>query len=277
MLKSILIGLDGSPHAHTAMELGFQWAKQFDALLVGIGVVDIPDICAARAVPIGGSSYKVQSDMVRMQRARQQVEHFLEDFALRCMDADVVAKLLEDEGLPFEQIILEAQRFDLIMLGQETHFTFATQDTPDKTLKKVLKRSPRPVVVVPEKLPAGKTIVVAYDGSLPAARTLHAFEATGLATEYPIKIVSVAKQSSEASRHAERAAEFLRWHEISAQAIPIASRSFPADVILEQASKLDAGLLVVGSYGRSVLHDFFLGSVTRTLLERSPVPLFVDH
>ena len=40
MLKSILIGLDGSPSSTAALELGIQWAKRFNALLVGIGIVD---------------------------------------------------------------------------------------------------------------------------------------------------------------------------------------------------------------------------------------------
>ena len=37
MLKSILVGLDGSPSSGAAVELGIQWAKQFNALLGGIG------------------------------------------------------------------------------------------------------------------------------------------------------------------------------------------------------------------------------------------------
>ena len=40
MLKSILIGLDGSPLIPTAVELGIQWAKRFNALLVGLGIVN---------------------------------------------------------------------------------------------------------------------------------------------------------------------------------------------------------------------------------------------
>lgn len=40
MLKSILVGLDGTAHSRAAVELGFQWAKRFNALLVGIGILD---------------------------------------------------------------------------------------------------------------------------------------------------------------------------------------------------------------------------------------------
>ena len=51
----------------------------------------------------------------------------------------------------------------------------------------------------------------------------------------------------------------------------------PAEVILEQIGRLNAGLLVMGAYGQPVLREFFLGSVTRTVLQECRVPLFLFH
>ena len=48
-------------------------------------------------------------------------------------------------------------------------------------------------------------------------------------------------------------------------------------MILEQIGRLNAGLLVMGAYGQPVLREFFLGSVTRTLLQETPVPLLLFH
>jgi len=53
-------------------------------------------------------------------------------------------------------IFLEAQHYDLIMLGQQTFFHFETQDTSDDTLSVVVKQSPCPVVAVPATLPRGR-------------------------------------------------------------------------------------------------------------------------
>jgi hypothetical protein len=58
MLKSILIGLDGSAYSTTALELGIRWARRFDALLVGLGVIDEPTIRGPEPVPLGGAYYK---------------------------------------------------------------------------------------------------------------------------------------------------------------------------------------------------------------------------
>ncbi|MCI0461227.1 MAG: universal stress protein [Gemmataceae bacterium] len=277
MLKTILIGLDGSAYSDSAVELGMRWARRFDALLVGLGVIDEPTIRRAEPVPLGAAIFKHLRDEELAARARRRVEQFLERFALRCLEAGVAAKLLEEVGLPHEQILLEAQRYDLILLGQQTYFHFATQESPCATLQKLLKCSPRPVVTVPGRLSDGRSVVIAYDGSLPAARALQAFEASGLGAEQGVHVVSVDRDRAEASRRAERAAEFLRFHGLTAHVHALDDSAGVAESILERARALDAGLLVLGAYGQPTLREFFLGSVTRSLVRESTIPLFLYH
>lgn len=47
MLRSILIGLDGSEDGGSARELALRWARQWDALLIGVTVVDEPGILSS--------------------------------------------------------------------------------------------------------------------------------------------------------------------------------------------------------------------------------------
>lgn len=277
MLRSVLIGLDGSAYSTSAMELGIIWARRFNTLLVGLGVIDEPTIRAAEPVPLGGMHYKHHRDDVRVQDARRKVDKFLERFAKRCAEAGVSARSLENVGQPWEQILIEAQRYDLILLGQQTYFHFETQQSPCETLHRVLRNSPRPVVTAPERLGDGSAVVVAYDGSLQAARALQSFQTSGLHQGQRVHVVSVAGQQSEATRHAERAADFLRFHEIDAQFHALASSAAPAEAILETVRRLNAGLLVMGAYGQPTLREFFLGSATRTVLKECPTPLFLDH
>lgn len=276
MLRSILVGLDGSAHSDTATELGICWARRHGALLVGLGIIDEPTICKPEPVPLGVSHFKEHRDEALLADARRKVKQFLEQFASRCAEAGVAGKLLEDLGLPSEQIVLEAQRFDLILLGQQTHFHIETQPQPDDTLTRVLQNSPRPVVTVPEKLPDGRCVVIAYDSSLQAARTLQVFQALMLESWQEVHVLSVDGDRVEAARRADRAAEFLRFHGVTAQAHVLESSS-PTPVILEQAERLGAELVVMGAYGQPTLREFFFGSVTRTMLRESRIPLFLYH
>lgn len=277
MLRTILVGLDGSVYSTSAIELGIRWAQRSGALLVGLGVIDEPTICEPEAVPMGGGPLKEHRDEVRLEEAYVKVEQFLEELTQRCAAAKVACKLLEDVGLPHQQILLEAQRYDLVLLGQQTFFQFETQVGPDRTLHKVLRHSPRPVVAAPANLGSGQRVVVAYDGSFQAARTLQSFQTLLTEPGQEVHVVSVHANHDEATRHAERAIEFLGYHGISAQPHAIPTLAAPARVILEQVKHLDAGLLVMGAYGHSALREFFFGSVTRTVLQASTAPVFLYH
>src|SRR5947209_8421370 len=112
MLKSILVGLDGSPYSASAIELGIRWAGRHNALLVGLGVID-ETMIGPEPVPVGAGAFKRERDEALLAEARHKVEKFLEQFTLECTQAGVAFKLLEDEGLPADQIVREAQRYDL--------------------------------------------------------------------------------------------------------------------------------------------------------------------
>ncbi|MDQ0477402.1 MULTISPECIES: universal stress protein [Chryseobacterium] len=47
------------------------------------------------------------------------------------------------------------------------------------------------------------------------------------------------------------------------------------DIILEYAKDKRAGYIVMGSHGRSNMYDVFVGSLTKELTRRSPIPVLV--
>jgi nucleotide-binding universal stress UspA family protein len=277
MIRSILVGLDGSEYSASAIELGIEWAQRLDCLLVGLGIIDVDAIRGGEAVPIGAGYYKEHGDEVKVAHERRQVEGYLDRFARRCAEASVACKLLEDVGPPVAEFSLEAQRYDLVILGQQTYFESAEKGDAGEVLRPLLKNAPRPIVTVPKQLTTGRSVVVAYDGSLQAARVLQAFQNTILYGDDVVHVVTVASDRLLAARIANRAIDFLGFHQVKTQSHPIASSESPASVILDMAQRLDARLLVMGAYGQPTLREFLLGSVTRTVLKESQLPLFLYH
>jgi nucleotide-binding universal stress UspA family protein len=275
MLRTILVGLDGSPRTSSVVTLAVAWARRFDALLVGIGVVNEPALRGSHVAPPGGYLEKLQEEWVGT--ARKEVEQLLEQLAIRCAEEGVACKLLEDSGTPCEQILREAQRFDLIVLGKHTNFE--SQKNSCHTLPDVLRNAPRAVVAVPEALPSGEgPLLVAYDGSVQAARTLQVFAMSGLHALGEVLVVSIDPLDAvDATRTADRAVQFLSSHGIAAKPVPLLHTESPARVILEQASSLTAQLIVMGAFGRPRLEEFLVGSTTKRLLDESQVPLFLYH
>jgi nucleotide-binding universal stress UspA family protein len=276
MLKSLLIGLDGTADCEGAVKLGVQWAKRYDALAAGIAVIDEPGIQNAEKGHFG--SHRADAGVTpRVTEARLRATEILHAFARRCESACVGYRTLEALGSPVAEIREEAQRFDVILLGSETHFAYGWHDEPDETLGRVLRDGPRPVIVVPREPAEGDTVLVAYDGSLQAARAVAAFEASGLGRDRTIHVVSISPDLSDAAQDTDRAVEFLRFHGLNVLSNPIDSSLLPEEIILRQISRISAGLVVMGAYGQPVLKEFFLGSVTRSMLKECPAPLFLAH
>ena len=57
----------------------------------------------------------------------------------------------------------------------------------------------------------------------------------------------------------------------------IAEEDEIADALMAECRKLNANLLVMGSYGHSRLHELLPGSTTDRVLHRSPFPLLIAH
>lgn len=276
MLKSILVGLDGSAYSTRAVELALRWGKQFDATIVGMGIIDKPGVDRVEAMPIGAAAFKRHTDEVQLKQAQAKVEKCLNQFTSRCMEQKVKYATLEEIGVPYEEILEESQKVDLLLLGQQTYFEFETYDTPGKTLHQVLKHSPRPVITVPKKLKEMDNIIIAYDASLQSAHALESFRGLNLHKLGEVHIVSIGEGKEKAAYHANIAVEYLKHHGVECT-VHTPDSDDPADTLLKMIRKLKAGLVVMGAYGRSKLKEFFFGSVTKTMLKKSPVPLFLYH
>jgi nucleotide-binding universal stress UspA family protein len=277
MLKSLLVGLDGSEYSEGALRLALEWAKPNNAVIGGIAVVDIPGIFQAEAVPLGAEQAKEALDQSRLADARKHVDHFLSDCAARAAKAGVPCKLIESAGQPEEQIMIESQRFDLLLLGRQTRFHFETEPRDSSLLPTVLKGSVRPVVVAPQKPAGGECVVLATDGRPGAARAAWAFVQTGLLADLPVHVVSGLKDPQEAARAVDRLGELLRWHGRTVQEHALEPDGSIAEMLLGQVNHHKAALLVMGAHGRSGLSEFLFGSTTREVLGGSPVPVFLTH
>jgi nucleotide-binding universal stress UspA family protein len=281
MLRSILIGLDNSESGIAAQELGLRWSRQLGSRLVGMTIVDDPGIQLTEDMLFGdiahspGAEVLVAEAHVKTPTCLRAVE---DGFRRRCGEAGVAFELVEGVGSPHLEILLEAQKHDLVVLGQGSRFEYGWESNPGETVARVLRDTPRPIVAVPDSSGRGESIVVAYDGSLPAARALAAFVATGLDRGRRVHVVNAASSGRKAAvRTADRAIAFLRAHEITATPHILESARDPAQSILKKAETLDAGLLVMGAYGQPALREFFVGSFTRSILKESPIPVFCFH
>lgn len=275
MIRRALVAMDGSAHGMSAATLALEWASRFGAELVGLGILDKPSITKPEPVSFGGTAFKRQRDDIRLADAHRRVIELLGEFQRRCEAAGVRHTVVEDIGAPHEQIVSEAFGCDVVVLGRETHFQFETQDRPDPTRSKVLRESPRPVVIVPREPAPGQGVLVAYGSGREVARTLQTFTLLGLAADEPVCLLGIDHDRTRAEARLELAGRFVSAHGVRVVLEPVVSSEAPAGLILDQIRRRQPRLVVMGAQGHHPVRDLFLTSVTRAVLKEVPVPLFV--
>ena len=136
-----------------------------------------------------------------------------------------------------------------------------------------------------------KTILVPVDFSGATASVVAA--AIGMAKAYGARIVLIhavrppavvneyAPEEAELARVAEQeAAQRLDplAGEIGAQGVEaeaIGTYGHPVPIILDEARRLDAACIVMGSHGHTGFYDLLIGSTTSGVLKRSPCPVVI--
>jgi nucleotide-binding universal stress UspA family protein len=282
MIKDILVCLEGSPSSAAATRTAIEIARERHAALVGMAIVDEPDIRTAGPGSIGGSSFKHQRDKALLADARAQAAEWLVQFEQRCRSEGVVARELEIVGRPAESIIGEMGLHDLTVMGRDANFRFMTATEDSATREKILRHSTHPVLLIPESnsaVPAnlGKTVLVAYDGSEPAQHALAGFAQSGLAGSREIHVATVGDDGAKAWDTANGAVEKLRSFGIKAFTQNIVSLLPTSDALVKLGRDLGAGLFVMGAFARSRLVELIHGSGTREIVEHSPMPLCLQH
>ncbi len=147
----------------------------------------------------------------------------------------------------------------------------------------VLFSSGRPVLLTPPtwKGPEiGRNIVVAWNGKREAARAL------GDATPFldsadKITIVTIDAHPSidgvgpapgvDIAAHLAR-----RGLKVEVRNLDGLGRD-AAETLMTGAAELGADLIVMGGYGRARFSEWIFGGVTRAVIEKSPIPVFMSH
>ena len=83
----------------------------------------------------------------------------------------------------------------------------------------------------------------------------------------------VAELHNEAHRRTQDLAERLRQSGLEATALTI--QGAIVESVLDQAERLDAGFIVVGSHGHGAMYDLLVGSISEGIVRQSVRPVLV--
>ena len=280
MIKKILVALDADTDTPVATHYAADIARRHSAEVTGLAVVDMGSIEASSRGGGIGSMYlmeKIQENLTAEARsvARQLTKAFKEVME----EAGVAFDVQVEEGVPFERIVEDMKYHDLLVVGRVPHFFYSHPEEKTKTLVRVVKKSIGPTLVVPETYRPVRHVLVAYDASGASARAMRRFvHLQPFGTDLTLEILNVHTKGERAGSQLalQMAKSYMDAHGYATHTSSIQGTD-PAKQIAEFAQQFEADVVVAGAHSISKLAKLAFGSTTASLLEKSPVPLFVDH
>ncbi|MBO0902222.1 universal stress protein [Jiella sonneratiae] len=231
--------------------------------------------------PIGesavGSDYWLREQETQARRLAERVEAVEARLQESGISADVDTAHLE-RSLIGQAVGRRARYADLVLVGPAMR---KDEDLADVVLEGALFDAGCPALVLPEGVAPSlkpKRVVVAWSSTLEAAHAVRqAAEFLGAAEE--VRVVMVDPKANSFENGPEPGADiaaYLARHgaRVTVDRLPGGGRSVE-DVLCQHAGDVSAEMIVMGAYGHSRLREWIFGGVTRSMIDRPPLPLFL--
>jgi nucleotide-binding universal stress UspA family protein len=280
MVKHIAIALDSSACAEAAQKLGIDLARRLESCVHGIYVVDSTFVDGAMMTDISGAMgiepfLNVQA---QMSKALEQLGAAIANrFADEARAAGVPYDFRLERSTVASGILDACKLSDILIVGQRGTNARYREDALGSVPAALLRRSPVPVLVVPEKAGLPVRPVVAYDGSPKAIAALHSGAEVARALGAPLTVVTVGEKEERAREVLDEAASYLAPFGIEASGRFERGEAVER-VLLGLLGKGEFDLIFLGAHGHGRIVELVLGSTTEHLARHSPVSLFcVTH
>ena len=280
--KTITVFLDASPSGEARAGHAAALARRWNAHLVGVyvtfkGAALHPSMAYARSEKAiaGVIAHERRIDDACEGAAAAAGEHF----RTLCARLEVAGEFRSiHRGKTDEAAIINSLHSDLIVIGHPE-----PSGLPDDVkAEKILLASGVPLLIVPNFWRGetiGEKVVIGWNASPEARRALSdAMSFLVAATSVTMLIVDPAGCKLLGDNAGCDIVQHLSRHGARVEVEQIASRGRPiAEIILGRATQIGADLLVVGARNPAHLREMLLGSATRTLLTKMPVPVLISR
>jgi nucleotide-binding universal stress UspA family protein len=270
-IRSILLHLDATPGSAARLALARALADRHGARVTALFGVRPDPSQTSFAYSAGAALQAAEAQGAPLDSERARLQDLLAAGERECLWCDVVGDSV------VHGFVAEAAYADLLVIGAPS----GADDggPPAGFVQSVILQSGTPAIVVPAaQLPGtlGERVLVAWDGSVPAARALKAALPL-LQRAAAVEVVSCARQAPAAPFSGIGPATWLQRHGVEATMHVHPAQPDVADQLRAIAERSGADLLVMGCYGHSRFREQVFGGVTRGLLARLPVPVLMAH
>lgn len=279
MIKSILVGLDGSEHSHTAGAYARWLAGALGARLTVMHVVDLATIEGTFFHDISGSlGFEPYLDLSSKIRGAlvERGDMILDAFVKESGSAGLSFEAVNTIGIVANEIAERARVADLVIIGHRGVNEKYSTGLLGSNAESITRKSPKPVFVTPLEFHPCTKPLLAYDGSTKAAAVMH--EAAELCVQLGtgLTVLTVSPDEGRGREILDEAGKYLASYDIDV-ALELQQTGNAPERIANFIRERDHDLLFIGAYGHSRIIEMVLGSTTEYVLRNAECPVYLHR
>ncbi len=271
MIETVLVATDGSEGGAAAERYGVVLGARLGSRVVGLAVVEERFARGLRADGLGVTPPPAEPiEAFHTARADAACRRMAEFGRSRGLEITCETT----RGIADDTIVERGKQADLIVLGRDGESARFRTELIGSTADGVLRKTSKPAIVVPSGAELSGPVLLAFDGS-PGSRI-----AARLAVELAGRLgesIHVFVDSKDKGRSAARFEEVRRL--LGSPSVPVREAAStlgrPDAKIVDAARECSAGMIVMGAFGRSRIHEYFLGSNSAAVVRTSPIAVLL--
>ncbi|MFP6664663.1 MAG: universal stress protein [Deltaproteobacteria bacterium] len=278
MIKTILVGIDGSEHSRAAEDYAIWLAGKLGATLTGMHVVDIVAIEGSFFHDISGSlGFEPYLDFTSKMREALQARgnSLLEDFSARCEARERPSHTALQIGIVPTELAERARESDLVVIGHRGVNHKFSAGMLGGVAENLIRQCTKPVLVTPQKFKPIESPLLAYDGSERASAAMDAAAAVCSELGLGLEVLTVGTDADKTAEITAAAERYLSSYALKLETRTIDGQAYEA--IPKRVSEAGHDLVFMGSHGHSRIIEFVLGSTTEYVLRNIACPVFLSR
>ena len=276
MIKNILVALDGSDYSNVAVKYGIWLAKNFGAKLSGFHAVDIVLLEGPFLHDLSGS-VGFEPFLNFSSRMREALEasgkSILASFKDECGTSGIKAETAMSCGIVSNEICEKARLADIVVLGRRGVNAKFDYGLLGSVAESVIRKSPAPVFITPERFYVPSNPLLCYDGSPNAAKAIHSAAQFAKTLSMPLTVLHASKEPSDSVL--KEAEGYLKPYAIKVNFVAI--KDDPAAGIKRYYAENNHDILFMGATHHSKVAEMVLGSTTEYVMRSIEGPFFLER
>ncbi|UCE87038.1 MAG: universal stress protein [Deltaproteobacteria bacterium] len=273
MIETILVATDGSEAAADAEAFATALAARLKVRLQAIFVLEDRYMHPRRDEGLGVPTPPHEAVAEYLKARADAAGRRLRE---RAGSAGVEIACEIVQGVADDLIVERGRSAGLLVLGRDGENARFHTALIGSTVDGVLRKTSKPVIVVPSGAPRLGSILLAFDGSPGSRLAANLTVDLGRRLEVPVHVFVDSKDKGRAVARFEEARRRL-----AGLGTPIREASStlgrPDVKIIDAARDADVGLIIMGAFGRSRITEYFLGSNSAAVVRNSPIAVLLAH